>query len=94
MPAGCSASRRAFGQPLPPNARSALGSPMPRPSSLTVIRRLARSCVMATDAAPDRRAFCRISWSAWAKVPSKNCITFAIASRAILARMVCRFVPS
>ena len=47
------------------------------------------SCVIATDVAPDRRAFWRTSWSACAKVPSKNCITFEIASSAILARMVC-----
>ena len=63
MPAGCSAPCRSFGQPLLPNASSVLGSPMPRPS-LSVIRPLARSRVMATDVAPDRRAFWRISWSA------------------------------
>ena len=88
MQAGCSAPCRSFGQPLLPNASSGLGSPMPRPSSLTAIRRLGWSCVMAADIAPDRRAFWRISWSACASVPSKNCITFAIASSAILARMV------
>ena len=75
MPAGCSAPCRSFGQPHLPNASSVLGSPMPRPSSLTVLRRLARSCVMANDVAPDRRAFWRMSWSACAKVPSNSCIT-------------------
>ena len=60
MPAGCSAPCRSFGQPLLPNARSAVGSPMPRPSSLTVIRRLSRRCVMSTDVALDPRAFWRI----------------------------------
>ena len=43
---------------------------------------------MVTFVAPERRAFWRISCSVWLSVPSKNCITFAIASSAMQARIV------
>ena len=84
MPAGSSFLTVSRVQSERPNSRSVSGFSIPQPSSVKV--RLASSpMLMLTRVADARRAFCRISSTAWAVPASKKRETRRMASGWTLA---------